>query len=118
MGSSESESRRLTTLPSQPRAKTGPPAADLCSITSAPARYRDPATSLPFGSAAAFGALRATLAGRGAGAPAWSALLGCFVGPIGGGARGVPARFLRPNVVPDVGGEGRGGEAAGRVNDG
>lgn len=35
-----------------------------------------------------------------AGRYAWSGFLGCFVGELGGGARGVPERFLAPNAAP------------------
>ncbi|OJD17650.1 hypothetical protein AJ78_02241 [Emergomyces pasteurianus Ep9510] len=69
---------------------------ELCPITSRPARYRDPETQLPYANAVAYREIRQTLANR----YAWSGLLGCFVGPIGVGARGVPERFLAPNAPP------------------
>ncbi|PGG96475.1 vacuolar protein sorting-associated protein 72 [Blastomyces parvus] len=69
---------------------------ELCPITSRPARYRDPETKLPYANAVAYREIRQTLANR----YAWSGLLGCFVGPIGVGARGVPERFLAPNAPP------------------
>ncbi|ODH17061.1 hypothetical protein ACO22_06306 [Paracoccidioides brasiliensis] len=69
---------------------------ELCPITSRPARYRDPETNLPYANAAAYREIRQTLANR----YAWSGLLGCFVGPVGVGARGVPERFLAPNAPP------------------
>ncbi|PGH13228.1 hypothetical protein AJ79_03786 [Helicocarpus griseus UAMH5409] len=69
---------------------------DLCPITSRTARYRDPETSLPYANSLAYREIRQTLANR----YAWSGLLGCFVGPIGVGARGVPERFLAPNAPP------------------
>ncbi|OAX79313.1 hypothetical protein ACJ72_06366 [Emergomyces africanus] len=60
------------------------------------ARYRDPETKLTYANAVAYREIRQTLANR----YAWSGLLGCFVGPIGVGARGVPERFLAPNAPP------------------
>ncbi|OJD27765.1 hypothetical protein ACJ73_00835 [Blastomyces percursus] len=85
---------------------------ELCPITSRPARYRDPETKLPYANAVAYREIRQTLANR----YAWSGLLGCFVGPIGVGARGVPERFLAPNAPPPptavLVGDGSGGGSA------
>ncbi|KKZ62013.1 hypothetical protein EMCG_03474 [[Emmonsia] crescens] len=82
---------------------------ELCPITSRPARYRDPETNLPYANAVAYREIRQTLANR----YAWSGLLGCFVGPIGVGARGVPERFLAPNAPPPPVLVGDGGSAGG-----
>ncbi|EGE81991.1 signal transducer [Blastomyces dermatitidis ATCC 18188] len=91
---------------------------ELCPITSRLARYRDPETKLPYANAVAYREIRQTLANR----YAWSGLLGCFVGPIGVGARGVPERFLAPNAPPPPtavsvgdGGGGSGGGGRGSV---
>ncbi|KAK2785845.1 hypothetical protein FQN52_008260 [Onygenales sp. PD_12] len=77
----------------------------LCPITSRPARHRDPETQLVYANALAYKEIRQALASR----YAWSGVLGCFVGPVGVGARGVPERFLAPNEVPRVGPVGGGG---------
>ncbi|KLJ12017.1 hypothetical protein EMPG_12852 [Blastomyces silverae] len=89
---------------------------ELCPITSRPARYRDPETKLPYANAVAYREIRQTLANR----YAWSGLLGCFVGPIGVGARGVPERFLAPNAPPPptavLVGDGGSGSGSGSGN--
>lgn len=59
-------------------------------ITSLPSRYRDPDTSLPFANAYAHKEIQHTVDQR----YAWSPMLGCYVGPAGVAARGVPERFL------------------------
>ncbi|KAA8649957.1 hypothetical protein EYZ11_001008 [Aspergillus tanneri] len=64
--------------------------SSLCVITSLPSRYRDPETSLPFANAYAYHEIRHTVAQK----YAWSPMLGCYVGPTGVAARGVPERFL------------------------
>ncbi|EEH06764.1 conserved hypothetical protein [Histoplasma capsulatum G186AR] len=92
---------------------------ELCPITSRPAHYRDPETKLPYANAVAYREIRQTLANR----YAWSGLLGCFVGPIGVGARGVPERFLAPNAPPPptavlVGDDGNGGGIVGESGSG
>ncbi|PGH26839.1 hypothetical protein AJ80_01419 [Polytolypa hystricis UAMH7299] len=69
---------------------------ELCPITSRQARHRDPRTNLAYANALAYREIRQTLSNR----YAWSGLLGCFVGPVGVGARGVPERFLAPNAPP------------------
>ncbi|EEQ30716.1 hypothetical protein McanMca71_000598 [Microsporum canis] len=69
---------------------------EFCPITSRPARYRDPATGIPYSNSLAYREIRQVLAYR----YAWSGTFGCFVGPIGVGARGVPERFLAPNAAP------------------
>ncbi|KDB21371.1 hypothetical protein H109_06697 [Trichophyton interdigitale MR816] len=69
---------------------------EFCPITSHPARYRDPTTGLPYSNSLAYREIRQALAYR----YAWSGTFGCFVGPIGVGARGVPERFLAPNAAP------------------
>ncbi|KAH8434813.1 putative signal transducer [Aspergillus melleus] len=64
--------------------------SSLCVITSLPSRYRDPETSLPFANAYAYNEIRHAVAQK----YAWSPMLGCYVGPTGVAARGVPERFL------------------------
>jgi vacuolar protein sorting-associated protein 72 len=59
-------------------------------ITSLPSRYRDPETSLPYANSYAYGQIRRMLSQG----YIWSSMLGCFVGPGGTAARGVPDRFL------------------------
>ncbi|KAJ0417042.1 YL1 nuclear protein-domain-containing protein [Aspergillus carlsbadensis] len=68
--------------------------SSLCVITSLPSRYRDPDTSLPFANSYAYHEIRHTAAQK----YAWSPMLGCYVGPTGVAARGVPERFLNPNA--------------------
>ncbi|KZZ93521.1 YL1 nuclear [Ascosphaera apis ARSEF 7405] len=76
--------------------RSSKPVVELCPITSKPAKYRDPLTNLAYASALAYKEIHETLNNR----YAWSSVLGCFCGPIGVGARGVPERFLAPNTVP------------------
>ncbi|RAH84728.1 YL1-domain-containing protein [Aspergillus japonicus CBS 114.51] len=64
--------------------------SSLCVITSLPSRYRDPDTSLPFANAYAYHEIRNAVSQK----FSWSPMLGCYVGPAGVAARGVPARFL------------------------
>ncbi|CEJ61755.1 hypothetical protein PMG11_10275 [Penicillium brasilianum] len=64
--------------------------SSLCVITSLPSRYRDPETSLPYANSYAYGQIRKMLSQG----YIWSSMLGCFVGPGGTAARGVPDRFL------------------------
>ncbi|KAL4778992.1 YL1 nuclear protein-domain-containing protein [Aspergillus varians] len=68
--------------------------SSLCVITSLPSRYRDPDTSLPFANSYAYHEIRHTAAQK----YSWSPMLGCYVGPSGIAARGVPERFLDPNA--------------------
>jgi vacuolar protein sorting-associated protein 72 len=68
--------------------------SSLCVITSLPSRYRDPGTSLPFANSYAYHEIRHTAAQK----YAWSPMLGCYVGPTGVAARGVPEKFLNPNA--------------------
>ncbi|KAL4814230.1 YL1 nuclear protein-domain-containing protein [Aspergillus spinulosporus] len=68
--------------------------SSLCVITSLPSRYRDPDTSLPFANSYAYHEIRHTTAQK----YTWSPMLGCYVGPVGVAARGVPDRFLDPNA--------------------
>ncbi|KAH1988981.1 hypothetical protein KXV33_000484 [Aspergillus fumigatus] len=72
--------------------------SSLCVITSLPSRYRDPETSLPFANAYAYREIRRTVAQK----SAWSPMLGCYVGPVGVAARGVPARFLNPDAPSET----------------
>ncbi|KAK2746060.1 hypothetical protein FQN57_003400 [Myotisia sp. PD_48] len=74
------------------------PTPEYCPITSRAARYRDPLTGLSYSNALAYREIRQVLANR----YAWSGTFGCFVGPIGVGARGVPERFLAPNAPPPM----------------
>lgn len=71
--------------------------SSLCVITSLPSRYRDPETSLPFANAYAYHQIREAVAQK----YTWSGMLGCYVGPAGVAAKGVPARFLDPNAPPE-----------------
>ncbi|GAD95243.1 signal transducer [Paecilomyces variotii No. 5] len=64
----------------------------LCVITSLPARYKDPETGLPYANAYAYREIRRAVAQK----HVWSTMLGCYVGPMGVAARGVPERFLDP----------------------
>lgn len=68
--------------------------SSLCVITSLPARYRDPQTGLPYANAYAYREIRRAAEQK----YAWSSMLGCYVGPIGFAARGVPERFLDPKA--------------------
>ncbi|KAI9367160.1 YL1 nuclear protein-domain-containing protein [Aspergillus egyptiacus] len=68
--------------------------SSLCVITSLPSRYRDPDTSLPFANSYAYHEIRHTASHK----YSWSAMFGCYVGPAGIAARGVPERFLNPNA--------------------
>ncbi|KAL4885336.1 YL1 nuclear protein-domain-containing protein [Aspergillus karnatakaensis] len=70
--------------------------SSLCVITSLPSRYRDPDTSLPFANSYAYHEIRHTAAQK----YQWSSMLGCYIGPTGVAARGVPERFLDPNAKP------------------
>ncbi|KAE8348591.1 YL1 nuclear protein-domain-containing protein [Aspergillus coremiiformis] len=70
--------------------------SSLCVITSLPSRYRDPETSLPFANAYGYNEIRNTVAQK----YSWSSMLGCYVGPAGVAARGVPERFLDPQAKP------------------
>ncbi|KAJ9246806.1 transcriptional regulator family: YL1 nuclear protein [Paecilomyces variotii] len=64
----------------------------LCVITSLPARYKDPETGLPYANSYAYREIRRAVAQK----HVWSSMLGCYVGPLGVAARGVPERFLDP----------------------
>ncbi|KAL2002948.1 hypothetical protein VTN02DRAFT_5481 [Thermoascus thermophilus] len=66
----------------------------LCVITSLPARYRDPETGLPYANAYAYREIRRATEQK----YTWSSMLGCYVGPMGFAARGVPERFLDPKA--------------------
>ncbi|KAI9803301.1 MAG: hypothetical protein M1825_002092 [Sarcosagium campestre] len=67
------------------------PIQEQCVITSLPARFRDPSTGLAYLNAYAYREIQKCKAG----APTWSNLLGCYVGPAGIAARGVPERFTQ-----------------------
>ncbi|KAJ5160739.1 uncharacterized protein N7482_007743 [Penicillium canariense] len=72
--------------------------SSLCVITSLPSRYRDPETSLPYANSYAYGQIRRMLSQG----YIWSSMLGCFVGPGGVAARGVPDRFLGKETKPSA----------------
>ncbi|EPS31959.1 hypothetical protein PDE_06918 [Penicillium oxalicum 114-2] len=67
--------------------------SSLCVITSLPSRYRDPETSLPYANSFAYKQIRRMLSQG----YIWSSMLGCFVGPGGTAARGVPGRVHQAN---------------------
>jgi vacuolar protein sorting-associated protein 72 len=67
-------------------------APELCAITSLPARYRDPSTSLGYANAYAYLKLQEMKKQN----YSWSGMLGCYVGKSGVAARGVPDGFLGP----------------------
>ncbi|KAJ5674257.1 hypothetical protein N7462_009696 [Penicillium macrosclerotiorum] len=84
--------------------------SSLCVITSLPSRYRDPETSLPYANSYAYGQIRRMLSEG----YVWSSMLGCFVGPAGSAARGVPDRFLGNKT--GSAGEGEQNETSGTVS--
>jgi vacuolar protein sorting-associated protein 72 len=65
------------------------PVLELCAITAQPARFRDPQTGLAYSDSYAYKEIQRLQAGS----YRWSTLLGCYVGPVTSGARGVPGRF-------------------------
>ncbi|OJJ47955.1 hypothetical protein ASPZODRAFT_131575 [Penicilliopsis zonata CBS 506.65] len=69
--------------------------SSLCVITSQPSRYKHTTTALPFANAHAYREIRRTAEQK----YAWSTMLGCYVGPVGIAARGVPERFLDPTAT-------------------
>lgn len=73
-------------------------------ITSLPSRYRDTKTYLPYANSYAYREIQRTAAQN----YSWSSMLGCYVGPVGIAARGVPERFTNPDAEPprDEGGSG------------
>ncbi|KAI9833879.1 MAG: hypothetical protein M1838_005558 [Thelocarpon superellum] len=62
---------------------------ELCVITSQPAKFRDPSTGLPYLNAYAYKEIQRLRASQ----FMWSTLLGCYVGPTGAAANGVPDRW-------------------------
>lgn len=68
--------------------------SSLCVITSLPSRYRDTKTYLPYANSYAYREIQRTAAQN----YSWSPMLGCYVGPVGIAARGVPERFLNPDA--------------------
>ncbi|RMJ21316.1 Signal transducer [Aspergillus sp. HF37] len=68
--------------------------SSLCVITSLPSRYRDTTTYLPFANSYAYREIQRTAAQQ----YSWSPMLGCYVGPAGIAAQGVPERFLNPDA--------------------
>ncbi|KAI9783614.1 MAG: hypothetical protein M1816_001320 [Peltula sp. TS41687] len=66
------------------------PPQEPCVITLQPARYRDPSTGLAYLDSNAYKEIQRLKAGG----CQWSTLLGCYVGPVDGVARGVPERFF------------------------
>lgn len=81
--------RKMSKLPKQP------PTA-MCGITNTPARYRDPATKIPFATSAAYAELQRLQNSE----YLWSGLLGCWVGSGAYAATGVPERFLKTARCP------------------
>ena len=75
---------------------TGPQVVP-CAVTGRPARFRDPATGLPYADRHAYAALRKLRQGK----ARWSALLGAYVG-VGVAARGVPDNFLGKSAAGAV----------------
>lgn len=77
--------------------------AQHCAITGQVARYRDPATGLPYASAAAYKSVKKVLNGQGA----WSSIFQCWVGEVRP-AKGVPTsvwngtKAIISPVVKDV----------------
>ena len=65
------------------------PLHELCAITSLPAKFRDPVSGLAYVNSYAYKEIQRLRAGW----YSWSDLTGCYVGPAGAAARGVPARF-------------------------
>ncbi|PLN79564.1 YL1 nuclear protein-domain-containing protein [Aspergillus taichungensis] len=94
--------------------------SSLCVITSLPSRYRHKETSLPFSNSYAYREIHNTVDQK----YQWSPMLGCYVGPVGVAAKGVPARFLGgPKEEPKEGSkeaqtETGGGEFAGKESAG
>lgn len=68
--------------------------SSLCVITSLPSRYRDTKTYLPYANSYAYREIQRTAAQH----YSWSSMLGCYVGPMGIAARGVPERFTNPDA--------------------
>lgn len=64
---------------------------ELCAITNYPAKYRDPATGLPYRDSYAYKEIQKLREGG----SRWSSLFGCYVGPVAIAARGVPEHFSR-----------------------
>ena len=54
-----------------------------------PARFRDPKTGLAYANSYAYKEIQRLRSGG----SRWSSLLGCYVGPVSGAARGVPDKF-------------------------
>jgi vacuolar protein sorting-associated protein 72 len=67
-------------------------APEICTITSLPARYRDPSTGLGYANAYAYQKLQEMKKQS----YVWSGMLGCYVGKSGVAARGVPDGFFGP----------------------
>ncbi|KAH0551058.1 hypothetical protein GP486_007591 [Trichoglossum hirsutum] len=83
------------------------PVQELCVITSQPAKFRDPATGLPYLNSYAYKEIQKLTTGS----FRWSNLLGCYVGPESAAARGVPERFCWQRKDPPKGGaEGKVGQ--------
>lgn len=71
---------------------------EVCVITAYPAKFRDPATGLPYYNAYAYREIQKLKRGE----FKWSKFLGAYVGMGTYAARGVPARFLNPNAPGPV----------------
>jgi vacuolar protein sorting-associated protein 72 len=73
----------------------GPPPVP-CAITAYPAKFRDPATNLPYCNAYAYKEIQRLKKGE----YKWSTLLQAYVGQTQYAARGVPSRFIKPVSTP------------------
>ncbi|KAI9713653.1 MAG: hypothetical protein M1812_006625 [Candelaria pacifica] len=76
--------------------KPNKPIKEQCVITGQPAKFRDPSTGLPYSSTYAYREIQRLKGGS----YRWSSLLGCYVGPTGVAARGVPERFYWKQNAP------------------
>ncbi|KZF21488.1 YL1-domain-containing protein [Xylona heveae TC161] len=81
--------RRVLLKQKRTLGKLQKPVHELCVITSQPAKYRDPASGLPYLNSYAYRKIQKLQGGS----CQWSSLLGCYVGQTGVAARGVPERF-------------------------
>lgn len=75
----------------KPKIKLQRPLPETCAITMQPAKFHDPKTGLAYANAYAYKEIQRL---RNGGAR-WSNLLGCYVGPVDGPARGVPDTFWK-----------------------
>ncbi|KAI9702562.1 MAG: hypothetical protein M1836_001042 [Candelina mexicana] len=76
--------------------KPNKPVKEQCVITGQPAKFRDPSTGLPYLNPYAYKEIHRLKGGS----YRWSSLLGCYVGPTGVAARGVPEKFYWKQNAP------------------